>query len=75
MNSFVSILIHADMSQIAILGRRETDSMSAENEICLFVSLKGNDRWSGTIVEPNEADGHFATIERARHFSMTPELK
>ena len=75
MNSFVSILIHADMSQIAILGRRETDSMSAKNEIRLSVSPKGNDWWTGAIVEPNEADGPFATIERARHFSMTPESK
>ena len=41
--------------------------MSAENEICLFVSPEGNDGWSGTIAEPDEGDGPFATIERARN--------
>ena len=41
--------------------------MSAANEICLFVSPQGNDQWSGAIAEPNEGDGPFATIERARN--------
>ena len=33
-----------------------------------YVSTKGNDNWSGTLSEPNEAgtDGPFATIQRAQ---------
>lgn len=33
-----------------------------------YVSLSGNDVWSGTLAEPNEAktDGPFATLERAK---------
>jgi hypothetical protein len=30
------------------------------------VSPKGNDRWSGRLAEPNENDGPFATVARAR---------
>jgi hypothetical protein len=32
----------------------------------LFVSPKGNDRWSGRLADPGEHDGPFATAARAR---------
>ncbi len=40
-----------------------------------YVSIKGNDDWSGTLAEPNskKTDGPFATIERA--MSAVRELK
>ncbi len=31
-----------------------------------FVSLRGNDRWTGRLAEPGANDGPFATIARAR---------
>ena len=33
-----------------------------------YVAINGNDRWTGTLAEPNEAktDGPFASLERAR---------
>ena len=33
-----------------------------------FISLNGNDSWSGTLAEPNRSgtDGPFATIEKTR---------
>ena len=31
-----------------------------------FVSPKGNDRWSGRLADPDENDGPFATVARAR---------
>src|ERR1043166_8971953 len=31
-----------------------------------FVSLRGNDNWSGRLADPGEKDGPFATITRAR---------
>ncbi|MEX2116602.1 MAG: right-handed parallel beta-helix repeat-containing protein, partial [Bacteroidota bacterium] len=41
-------------------------SLSAQTSF--YVSLQGNDRWSGTLKEPNAArnDGSFATLQRAR---------
>ncbi len=42
------------------------DILSAKGDF--FVSPKGNDNWSGTLAEPNNAgtDGPFATIMRAK---------
>lgn len=35
----------------------------------IFVSVGGNDSWSGSLPEPNagKTDGPFASFERARH--------
>jgi len=40
----------------------------AEPQADLYVAPGGNDRWSGTLAEPNEkkTDGPFASLERAR---------
>ena len=37
-------------------------------ETAFYVSLSGNDSWSGKLVEPNsrKTDGPFATLEKAR---------
>ncbi len=32
----------------------------------LFVATNGNDHWSGTLPEPRDGDGPFATLQRAR---------
>jgi len=40
----------------------------------LFVSLRGNDNWSGKLADPGEKDGPFATITRARD-AVRPLLK
>ncbi|MEW6238187.1 MAG: FG-GAP-like repeat-containing protein [Candidatus Omnitrophota bacterium] len=39
-----------------------------DNPLCLYVSWKGNDEWTGLCSEPNGArtDGPFASLERAR---------
>ncbi len=36
--------------------------------VTLYVDTKGNDRWSGKLLEPNagKTDGPFATVQRAR---------
>ena len=38
-------------------------------EVRFYVSVNGNDRWSGTLPAPNRAgtDGPFATLPRARN--------
>lgn len=42
------------------------DAQAAKGDF--FVSVKGNDSWSGTLAEPNGAgnDGPFATVKRAQ---------
>ena len=42
--------------------------VSANDEITLYVATDGNDRWSGTLPEPNAAgtDGPLATLTGAR---------
>lgn len=42
--------------------------MNPENDLTLYVSPAGDDRWSGKLAEPNAAgdDGPLATLERAR---------
>jgi len=48
---------------------KQVQSVGNAGGIVLFVSVSGNDRWSGKIPEPNLArtDGPFATIVRARN--------
>ena len=36
------------------------------DDIAFYVSTLGNDRWSGRMAEPSDADGPFATVERAQ---------
>ena len=36
------------------------------NPVDFFVSLQGNDNWSGKLSEPNDSDGPFKTLKRAR---------
>jgi len=45
------------------LGRGQIDAQ----ENSLFVALKGNDQWSGTLAAPNDhqTDGPFATLDHA----------
>jgi len=45
-----------------------TTSLCMGEGVTLYVSTQGNDKWSGTLAEPNAAktDGPFATLEHAR---------
>jgi hypothetical protein len=38
-----------------------------DTELIFYISLKGNDSWSGQLLSPNtrEGDGPFATLEKA----------
>jgi parallel beta-helix repeat protein len=42
------------------------ESRRSSKEIVLYVSPKGNDKWSGNIPNTNGKDGPFATITKAR---------
>ena len=75
--NFTSILFlmtasYAVTSPCQALARRKTSEGCPirENELGhdLYVSLQGNDQWTGRLPEPNqeEQDGPFATLERAR---------
>lgn len=57
------------MSLMALLNSKEIYCEPKKGEILkLYVSLTGNDSWSGRLPTPNRAktDGPFATLERAR---------
>ena len=49
-------------------GSTKSGRPSQPKETRLFVATNGNDAWSGTLAEPNEArtDGPFATLTKAR---------
>ena len=62
---FLSFLLAISLFSGAAAGfAAETGSSPGR----FFVSLKGNDAWSGQLPEPNRAgsDGPFATLDRAR---------
>ncbi len=41
-------------------------SLGFSNETVFYVSVDGNDNWSGRLAEPMAQDGPFATIDRAQ---------
>ncbi|MDO4582955.1 MAG: right-handed parallel beta-helix repeat-containing protein [Planctomycetia bacterium] len=47
---------------------RALEEAKTDHPADFYVSLEGNDAWSGKLAEPNEArtDGPFATLERAK---------
>lgn len=49
-------------------GYTVTSARAQENETIFYVSLHGNDQWSGTISDPNQdgTNGPFATLNKAR---------
>ncbi len=49
-----------------ILGWIGFSSAGFCQELKLYISLEGNDAWSGRLAEPDGKDGPFATLERAR---------
>lgn len=53
----------------SILSALTTESVAAlKVEATFFVAVNGNDKWTGKLPDPNQAetDGPFATLERAR---------
>ena len=51
-----------------VRGDLSAAGVAQAEEVVLYVSVQGNDSWSGRLPEPNAAktDGPFATLERAR---------
>ena len=46
---------------------QEMTAMAADDQAArLYVAPNGNDDWSGRLAEPRDADGPFASLERAR---------
>ena len=57
------------LAAVCIGGRRPAlaeNSQAAPKAAEFFVSLQGNDAWSGRVAEPAENDGPFATVARAK---------
>ena len=53
------------LAQRTSAGRAESGAPRTA-KVDFFVSPRGNDNWSGTLAEPGEGDGPFATMTRAR---------
>ena len=53
------------------------DSSAKSGTICLYVSLDGNDSWSGRLQRPNteKTDGPFATLQAARNAARKVDPK
>ena len=47
-------------------SKPEREPLSGTNTDVFYVSLDGNDAWSGTLSVPSGTDGPFATLERTR---------
>ena len=72
----VGMLLSGGCFQIVCLSREmatlrgglSAAGVTQAKEEVLYVSVQGNDAWSGRLPEPNAAktDGPFATLERAR---------
>ena len=64
------LLVLCLVFQLPLSGNTTNNNQNAANEskTVFFISLAGNDNWSGTIAEANtdKTDGPFATLERAR---------
>ena len=57
------------LAAVCIGGRRPAladNSQATPKAAEFFVSLQGNDAWSGRVAEPAENDGPFATVARAK---------
>ena len=57
------------LAAMCIGGRRPAlaeNSQAAPKAAEFFVSLQGNDAWSGRVAKPAENDGPFATVARAK---------
>jgi len=52
-------------------------AVQAMNNTTFYVSLKGNNAWSGKLIAPNakKTDGPFATLTRARDAARTAKAK
>jgi len=56
------------MLEFLIIANIVFTQIGEKPETTFFVSIVGNDTWSGMLAEPNaiKTDGPFATLSRAR---------
>jgi hypothetical protein len=67
------VLLAAALSQTWVEGAAATPHRNPETAE-FFVAPKGNDTWSGQSADPDEDDGPFATLARARE-AVRAQLK